>query len=386
MKEHNTNDYVFGGEEPILNLDITTEIHFSRKDHPEGKLVPVSVDGKEEFVLIPLDVKDGSKLKFEGRGKYNPRLGQTGDLYVLVHIEENRVPWKKILMLSTLLAAVIATAFLVLKKPTSKPALPTEPVTTSCIHVWIPADCTTPKTCKICGEVSGNKLEHQWEEATYDVPKTCHICGITEGEVLKNPLAELRVGDSFTYGVYEQDNNYGNGSEPIEWLVLEKTDEKIFAITKYAIERIQFHTSETAITWEKCYLRQWLNSTFYGSAFSDDEQSQILTVSVTAENNPHYDNDPGNDTQDKLYILSTAEVAKYFSTKKDRVCYPTEYVDASGYLWKGSSGSVWWWLRTRGELNTDATTVNSDGSIDFKDGKVDATSGTVRPVMWIELT
>ncbi|MBR2038266.1 MAG: hypothetical protein IKA09_11170 [Lachnospiraceae bacterium] len=99
MKEHNANDYVFGdNKESVLNLDVTTEIHFSRKDHPEGKLVPVSVNGKEEFILIPLDVKDGSKVKFDGRGKYNPRSGQTGYLYVLVHIEENAILWKMILI------------------------------------------------------------------------------------------------------------------------------------------------------------------------------------------------------------------------------------------------------------------------------------------------
>lgn len=215
MKEHNANDYVFGGEEPILNLDITTEIYFSRKDHPEGKLIPVSVDGKEEFILIPLDVKDGSKLKFVGRGKYNPRSGQNGDLYVLVHIEENVIQWKKFLV-PVLGMAVIACMALVLllKKPeqTTQPTI--EPAASAhteaeCIHVWIPADCKTPKTCSECGESIGETSGHTWSDANYNVPKTCTECGETEGEkkTTTSPLG-LRdiVSSSSASSVYSGDN------------------------------------------------------------------------------------------------------------------------------------------------------------------------------------
>lgn len=215
MKEHNANDYVFGGEEPILNLDITTEIYFSRKDHPEGKLIPVSVDGKEEFILIPLDVKDGSKLKFVGRGKYNPRSGQNGDLYVLVHIEENVIQWKMFLIpvLGVVVIACMALVLL-LKKPeqTTQPTI--EPTAsahteTECIHVWTPADCKTPKTCSECGESIGETSGHTWSDANYNVPKTCTVCGETEGEK-KTPTSPLGLRDivssSSASSVYSGDN------------------------------------------------------------------------------------------------------------------------------------------------------------------------------------
>lgn len=53
MRKQNANDYVFGSGEESALLDVTTEVFFSRKDHPGGKMVPVSIDGKEEFILIP---------------------------------------------------------------------------------------------------------------------------------------------------------------------------------------------------------------------------------------------------------------------------------------------------------------------------------------------
>lgn len=47
---------------------------------------------------------------------------------------------------------------------------------------WIPADCTTPKTCSACGETEGEALGHVWMAATCDTPKTCDVCGVAEGE------------------------------------------------------------------------------------------------------------------------------------------------------------------------------------------------------------
>lgn len=191
-----------------VDLDIRAEIHFSRKDHPQGKMIPVSVEGKEEYVLIPLDVKDGDIIKVSGRGKHNPRLGKTGDLYILVHIEVKTIPWKKIVV-PVALIAVVAIGFFIFQR-TEEPEIET------CTHSWISANCTTPKTCNKCGEVIGDALghkwiaatcttpktcevcgletgvakEHQWVDATYFSPKTCSVCQLTEGGALQNPLVE----------------------------------------------------------------------------------------------------------------------------------------------------------------------------------------------------
>lgn len=53
-----------------------------------------------------------------------------------------------------------------------------------CRHIWVEADCVTPKTCSECGETEGEALGHSWAEATCAAPKTCENCSETEGEAL----------------------------------------------------------------------------------------------------------------------------------------------------------------------------------------------------------
>lgn len=213
--EQNLNNHVFNEDDMTQNLDTTTEIRFAKKDHPEGKMVPVPVEGREEFILIPLDIKDGDTIKISGRGKRNPRTGETGDLYVLVHIEEKKFPWKWLLVSALLVLAVVA-AFIGLKKPTPVDQPVPESTAASCAHNWIPADCTNPKTCSICGEVSGTALGHQWSDATYNAPKTCKICGATEG-AKKEPSTLLGLRDIISRAsassVYEGDTLGEHGPE-----------------------------------------------------------------------------------------------------------------------------------------------------------------------------
>jgi len=51
-----------------------------------------------------------------------------------------------------------------------------------CEHEWLDANCTTPKTCSLCGETEGIPLGHTWAAATCTAPKTCENCNLTEGE------------------------------------------------------------------------------------------------------------------------------------------------------------------------------------------------------------
>ena len=58
-------------------------------------------------------------------------------------------------------------------------------------HTWINANCTTPATCSVCGATEGTALGHLWSEATCEAPETCSRCGITQGEALPHtPGAE----------------------------------------------------------------------------------------------------------------------------------------------------------------------------------------------------
>lgn len=59
---------------------------------------------------------------------------------------------------------------------------------------------------------------------------------------------ELNIGDTYTMGTYEQDNNTKNGKEAIEWIVAEVQGDEALLISKYAIEAMAFNTETKDIT------------------------------------------------------------------------------------------------------------------------------------------
>ena len=201
----------------------------------------------------------------------------------------------------------------------------------------------------------------------------------------KEKLKNANVGSYVTFGTYEQDNDTSNGKEDIEWLVLEVKEDKVLLISKYALDCLQYNTSDTGVTWETCSLRKWLNGTFINNAFSAEEQAMIPTVTVSADKNPDYSTNPGNATQDRVFLLSFTEVYKYFSSDIARQCKPTEYAVAGGASVNSDNGNCWWWLRSPGHLQDCAALVYYDGDVTEYVSGVNYDDGAVRPALWIDL-
>ena len=201
----------------------------------------------------------------------------------------------------------------------------------------------------------------------------------------KEQLKDIKVGNYIKFGAYEQDNNASNGKEDVEWLVLEVKDGKALVISKYALDCKPYNTIYTDVTWETCTLRKWLNSNFLGVAFSADEKAMIPTVTVSADKNPEYSTNPGNTTQDQVFLLSITEANKYFSSDSARQCKPTEYAVAGGAYVSSSNGNCWWWLRSPGYSRDSTTVVNRDGDVYELGYGVDDDSYAVRPALWIDL-
>ncbi len=209
------------------------------------------------------------------------------------------------------------------------------------------------------------------------------------GEEKWNAFKALKAGDTYTFGAYEQDNNTKNGKEDIKWCVLAKEEGRILVISEYALDCQKYNTQYTDVTWETCSLRKWLNETFFKSAFSAEEQKMISETKVTADANPSYGTDPGNDTTDKVFLLSTTEAEKYFSSSEDRKCVPTAYAIEQGAYTsssntKGGKATCWWWLRSPGGSSRLAAIVYIGGSIYDYGSYVGDTYGCVRPALWIE--
>lgn len=206
---------------------------------------------------------------------------------------------------------------------------------------------------------------------------------VSASDVKMEAPVPVKVGDTYEFGHYDQDNNPYNGEEAIEWIVLEVSGRNVLLISKKGLECIQYSVTEYGITWENSALRDWMNNEFYDEAFSYSEQQCILRATVTADQNSLYDRTSGGVTQDYVFALSNYEAEHYFSGNAARVCKPTGKAIAQGAYVNPNLNSSWWWLRTPGKAKTDTCSVNTDGSIDYNGGLVSSKKGVARPCIWI---
>ena len=209
--------------------------------------------------------------------------------------------------------------------------------------------------------------------------------------------AKFAVGNYVTFGTYPQTKE-GNDATPIEWLVLARDGDKALLISRYGLDAQPYNKDNTSVTWETCTLRTWLNSTFYNKAFSSAEQAAILTTNVDNSKSQCYSGwnaSGGNNTQDKVFLLSYAEANKYFgvtydnsSNTKSRVA-PTAYAIAQGaftYSYDKTTDSTdagWWCLRSPGNYQDRAAGVDTVGSLG--NSSVSNVSGSVRPALWVNI-
>lgn len=199
-----------------------------------------------------------------------------------------------------------------------------------------------------------------------------------------------------SFGHYPQTKE-NTGNTAIQWKILEQEGANALIISRYALDAKPYNIKVNDVEWENCTLRTWLNGVFYITAFSSAERTAILTTNVDNSKNQCYsgwNTSGGNNTQDKVFLLSYAEANQYFgvpynsSNMKSRVA-PTAYAIAQGaaadFLNKTVDGNAagWWWLRSPGFSQGYAAYVRTAGSL--LDDYVDRDSGSVRPALWVNL-
>ena len=207
-------------------------------------------------------------------------------------------------------------------------------------------------------------------------------------EKYSSALKDVSVGDIVKFGAYEQDNNVFNGKEEIEWVVLEKENDRILVISKYALNSKPYNTSDSSVTWETCSLRKWINGSFANSAFNAGERKMIVQTNVIPDGK--WDGSSDYNTTDKVFLLGITEANKYFSSDEAKKCVPTEYAIAQGaytsddYSADGKA-TCGWWLRSRGYNSDMAIDVYRNGRIYDAGTDVEIGQNGVRPALWINL-
>ncbi len=193
-----------------------------------------------------------------------------------------------------------------------------------------------------------------------------------------------KVGGIVEFGHYEQDNNLENGSESIEWIVLDVQDGKSLLISKYGLDNLPYDSGHSDITWEYSSLRSWLYNDFWTTAFTASEQKAILGTyndNRKSQSNPGWNTDGGATTYDRVFLLSYMEADIYFYSNEARQCESTVYAVVQG-SYTNMEGCCCWWLRSPGGARHYAAVTRPDGSLGYNN-KIQDDNIAIRPALWI---
>lgn len=138
-------------------------------------------------------------------------------------------------------------------------------------------------------------------------------------------IQRISIGSTVFFGQYEQDGNEANGNEEIEWIVIGKEGKALQLLSRKLLDVMPYNDTQTSVTWETCSLRTWLNSSFYDDAFDETEKGKILETVVSTKDNPSHGTPGGNDTLDKVYILSWDECQDIFVNSEYVNDFPYDY-------------------------------------------------------------
>ena len=221
-------------------------------------------------------------------------------------------------------------------------------------------------------------------------------------------FSKTRVGDVIKFGTYEQETKNVGGNyaafykSPIEWIVLEKSGDKML-LSKYGLDCQVYNSESSDVTWESCTIRRWLIEELYNTAFNKTEKQLIKESLIINDDNPKYGTAGGKDTKDKVFLLSISDTenTRYgfgsdeYSCDKNGMCVPTEYAVAKGARQVNGTeaegvtadmiGKCWWWLRSPGISGYYAALMKGNGHVNGNGSSVCSDAYAVRPAMYINL-
>ena len=193
---------------------------------------------------------------------------------------------------------------------------------------------------------------------------------------------DYKIGETIEFGNYPQDKD---GTEkPIEWIVMKKEGNQVLLLSKYVLDAKPYNKEWEDVTWETSDIRQWLNNEFYTTAFNKAEKAKIQTSLIKNEDNSKYGTNGGNDTEDKVFLLSEKETETLFSNKEERIAKATEYATKSG-VYVNEEKAAWWWLRSPGDNSKNAAEVWNYGWVGRSGDDVDCSNDGVRPALHLNL-
>ncbi len=184
-------------------------------------------------------------------------------------------------------------------------------------------------------------------------------------------ISVAKVFDVVVFGNYEQNNDPTDGAEAIEWIVLERQEDRVLLLSKYCLDFAEYNTNDGTNVWARSSLREWLCGDFYEKSFSPTEKKQIFT-SLSGRTAPE---------EDAVTLLSINQAQQYFVDPSWLVCKPSEYAVAKG-MKDGGDACDWWMLETGSFSNYGFVSCIDVEGTPVKNKSDTAVSG-IRPVIWV---
>ena len=140
--------------------------------------------------------------------------------------------------------------------------------------------------------------------------------------------------DTVSFGTYE--------GEKLNWRVLNVTRGGALLLSDKIITYKAYNDESESIAWENCSLRKWLNNEFINKTFTESEKAIIYNTTVMNPDNSLWDTIGGNDTTDKVFLLSLNDIVQ------TAYGFPSQYgINTNTRIVENLDNEyVGWWLRT----------------------------------------
>ena len=210
--------------------------------------------------------------------------------------------------------------------------------------------------------------------------------------------------DSTTYHYFQY--------QPVKWRVLSVNGNDALLLAGKGLDDQRYNTVCTSVTWENSTIRSWLNgygsssniqsknysgNNFINSAFTATERNAIKMTNVVNAENPAYGTAGGNDTEDRVFLLSYDEVinpeygfsSSCSANDEARQLGSSTYAKAMGTYWSTDTsyaGNSWWWLRSPGSFSIHAMIVDYLGYVDQNGFNVCCNYSAVCPALHLNLS
>ena len=204
--------------------------------------------------------------------------------------------------------------------------------------------------------------------------------------------------------------------DPIRWRVIGLENGTACLMADRLLDCQPYNTADGPVSWETSTIRSWLNSYsaeendagidcrgkgFLDMAFSSEQLEAIINTRVVNHSNKAYGTDCGNDTEDRVFLLSNDEVfssdtaarngfyagsgyddpAKRFRSTMYAKCRGSWWSSVNGYM-----GNSFWFMRTNGYTQESVTYICDFGYIYSRGTISTCEDAGVLPAIWIDLS